>query len=103
FTDLETQTVFVRPAYYLSNWLRYLPVVEEQGILPTFYPVDLKIPMLSPLDVAAFIADLMAKPIEGSPIYELEGPDWYSSDDVAATLSTVLKRPVEAHQTPRDQ
>lgn len=102
FVGLKVQQIFVRPAYYYSNWLPYLTTVKEQGLLPTFYPVDLKIPMLSPLDVAEFVAEVLVKPIEDSPIYELESPEWYSSQDVADTLGNVLGRKVGVHQMPRE-
>jgi uncharacterized protein YbjT (DUF2867 family) len=103
FRGLEAQQIFIRPAYYYSNWLPYLPTVKEQGFLPTFYPVDLRIPMISPLDVATFVANALVKPIENSPIYELEGPQWYSSTDVADTLGEVLARKVEVRQTPKEK
>jgi uncharacterized protein YbjT (DUF2867 family) len=102
FVGLKAQQIFVRPAYYYSNWLPYLTTVKEQGLLPTFYPVDLKIPMISPLDVAEFVAEVMVKPIEDSPIYELESSEWYSSQDVADTLGNVLGRKVDVHQMPRE-
>ncbi len=101
FTGLQAQQIFVRPAYFYSNWLPYLDPVKEQGLLPTFYPVDLKIPMTSPVDVAEFLADTIVEPIEDSPIYELESPQWYSSIDVAETMGEILGRKVEARQTPR--
>jgi uncharacterized protein YbjT (DUF2867 family) len=101
FTGLKAQQIFIRPAYYYSNWMHYLDIAKEQGLLPTFYPVDLKIPMISPLDVAEFVADVLVEPIEDSPIYELESPQWYSSIDVAETMGEVLGRKVEASQIPR--
>jgi uncharacterized protein YbjT (DUF2867 family) len=101
FTGLKAQQIFVRPAYYYSNWIPDWDIAKAQGILPTFYPVDLKIPMISPLDVAEFVADILVEPIEDSPIYELESSQWYSSIDVAATMGEVLGRKVEARQTPR--
>ncbi|MBC8137967.1 MAG: NAD(P)H-binding protein [Fibrella sp.] len=103
FTNMKAQSIFVRPGYYFSNWLSFVPQAKEQGILPTFYPVDLKIPMTSPSDVAEFVANIMTTTIEGSPIYELEGPDWYSSNDVADALGEVLKRDVNVEQIPEEK
>jgi uncharacterized protein YbjT (DUF2867 family) len=102
FMGMSVQQVFIRPAYYYSNWLPYLPTVKEQGVLPTFFPSDLKIPMVSPHDVAQFVAGVMGKPVEGAAIYELEGPGDYSSNDVAQTLGQVLDREVKAEQIPRE-
>src|SRR3989337_2410684 len=82
FAELEVQKIFVRPAYYYSNWMESLSAIQDEGILPTFFPVDLKIPMVSPLDVAKFLAELMSNPVEGEPIFEVEGPTWYSSKEI---------------------
>lgn len=102
FTDLKIPQVFIRPAYYFSNWLIYLPVVKEQGILPTFFPVDQKIAMISPMDVAAFVANKITGGIERSAVYELAGPEKLSSKDVANTFGKVLDRKVIAQQIPRN-
>lgn len=103
FTEIAIPQVYVRPAYYYSNWLPYLSVVKEQGILPTFFPVDQKIPMNSPMDVAEFIAAKIINGIEKSSVYELVGPKSLSSKDVANTFSQVLDRNVEAQQIPRER
>lgn len=55
FTGMDIQPIFARPAYYYSNWLPFVPTAK-QGVLPTYYPVDLRLPMLSPLDVTEFIS-----------------------------------------------
>jgi uncharacterized protein YbjT (DUF2867 family) len=102
FADLNIQKIFVRPAYYYSNWIESLAAVQDEGVLPTFFPVDLKMPMISPLDVAKFIAELMSSPVEGEPIFEIEGPTWYSSRDVANAFGKVLNRNVVPQQIPRE-
>ncbi|WP_293305694.1 NmrA family NAD(P)-binding protein [Pedobacter sp. UBA5917] len=99
FVGLDIPQVFVRPAYYYSNWLAQLPEAKKSGTLPTFYPTDLAIPMISPMDVASFVTDVLVKD-ETSKIYEIVGPEKLSSDDVAAALSKVLKKEVEAKQIP---
>jgi uncharacterized protein YbjT (DUF2867 family) len=102
FTELNVQKIFVRPAYYYSNWMESLSVIEEEGVLSTFFPVDLKIPMVSPLDIAKFVANLMSRHVEGQPTFEVEGPVWYSSLDVANAFGEVLNRKVEPRQIPRE-
>jgi uncharacterized protein YbjT (DUF2867 family) len=102
FNELNVQKIFVRPAYYYSNWMESLSAVQEDGKLSTFFPVDLKMPMVSPLDIAKFLADLMRDTVEGEPIFEVEGPAWYSSKDIANTFSKVLNRSVVPQQIPRE-
>jgi uncharacterized protein YbjT (DUF2867 family) len=103
FEGLDVQTVLVRPAYYFSNWLLYLDTIMAEGLLPTFYPTDLKIPMISPHDVADFLTNVIVQDVEGNPIYELEGPGWCNPNDVATTFGNILGRSVEASQMPRER
>lgn len=103
FTGMQVEQSFIRPAYYLSNWLAYLPVVKEMGILPTFYPVDLQISMISPMDVAEFAANIVAGNESGNKIYEVFGPASYSSADVAQAFAQALHISVKAQQIPRNK
>lgn len=101
FTDLQVEQAFIRPAYYFSNWLGYWDTAKDYGILPTFFPVDLKVQMVAPADVAAFAAQLMTdKPYK--PFYEI-GEKYYSSAEVASVFEQKLQRKVEAQQIPREQ
>ncbi|WPU93811.1 NAD(P)H-binding protein [Mucilaginibacter sabulilitoris] len=103
FKNTEVEQTFIRPAYYFSNWLAYLPVVKELGTLPTFYPVDLSIPMVSPMDVAEFAADIIAGNDGECKIYEIFGPAEYSSVDVANAFAQALHISVKAQQIPRNK
>jgi uncharacterized protein YbjT (DUF2867 family) len=103
FNGLDVQTTFIRPAYYFSNWMLYLPAIKELGVLASFYPVDLKIPMISPMDVAGYAADLLVKNDDNGKIYELIGPGYYSTQDVADAFADALGMDVKAEQIPRDK
>jgi uncharacterized protein YbjT (DUF2867 family) len=103
FKDLDIEQSYIRPAYYYSNWMAYLPVVKESGILPTFFPVDLSIPMISPMDVAKFATDIITNDDSGNKIYEASGPASVSSAGVAEAFSKALHKDVKAKQIPRDQ
>ncbi|WP_353719779.1 NmrA family NAD(P)-binding protein [Dyadobacter sp. 676] len=103
FDGLDLTRVFIRPAYYFSNWAAYLESAGETGILPTFFPTDLKIPMICPSDVGHFAAEVLLNDASDMTIYELYGPASYSSDDVAAAFSEVLGKKVKAQQIPRNQ
>ena len=103
FEGLPVQQIFIRAPYYYSNWMPYMSIVQEHGILPTFFPTDLKIAMGAPADVAAFIARTMANAIpEQKKLYELTGPS-YSSEDVASVLESILHRKVSASTIPNDE
>lgn len=103
FDGLGLTRVFIRPAYYFSNWLGYLESAAESGVLPTFFPVDLKIPMICPNDVGRFAAEVLLNGDRDMTIYELSGPASLSSADVAKAFSEVLDREIKAQQIPRNQ
>jgi uncharacterized protein YbjT (DUF2867 family) len=91
---------FLRPAYFFENWAPVLGVAKEQGLLPTFIPPDMKIPMISTQDIGRIAAEqLMAGP-RGHQVLELSGPESYSPGQVAAALSQLFKRPVTAQLAP---
>ena len=102
FEGVDVQVTFIRPSYYFSNWMMSLPMIKEKGILATFYPVDLKISMVSPIDVAAYAQDILTKDDNEGKVYELLGPE-YSSADVAQAFANALGREVKAQQIPRNQ
>src|SRR5690606_6370100 len=95
FDDMKVKKTFVRPAYYYSNWLGFLEPMKEFGALPSFFPADLKIDMISPLDVAVFVADqIIASQTEEKKITELVGPEKYSSQEVADSFSRQLDKAI---------
>lgn len=102
--DLPVQTTFIRPSYYYSNWLGYLELIREHGILPSFFPDDLSVEMNSPIDVAKFIAKAMLEDNDGNEkkVYELSGQA-YSSSEVARCFSKLLSQPVQLQVIPSEQ
>ncbi|WP_199320488.1 hypothetical protein [Leptolyngbya sp. FACHB-261] len=72
-------------------------------MVQTLYPENFKLPMVAPSDIGEIAARLMTEPIEQTGIHYVEGPDRYSSQDVAVAFATALGRPVFAESIPRDQ
>lgn len=105
FDDLEVDTVFIRPSYYFSNWLGYLETVKKDGVLPTFFPEDLKLDMNAPIDVAKFIAKVITSESssENRKTFELVGPRKYSSLDVAGTFSKLLHKDMSTQSIPKEK
>ncbi|WP_424358862.1 NAD(P)H-binding protein [Methanocella sp. MCL-LM] len=98
FAGLEVEQVFIRPAYYYSNWLGYLELAREHGMLPTFFPPGLKLPMVAPPDVAEFLAEVLIRKAPQQRVFEITGPRPYSSADIAQVFGHVLGREVNATQ-----
>ncbi len=104
FIDMQIEKIFVRPSYYFSNWLGYYDTVKQYGVLPTFFPKDLKIAMHSPIDLAEFLANILAKPItNATKIYELVGNVKYSSYEVAKAFSSLFGKEITTQSIPSDK
>jgi uncharacterized protein YbjT (DUF2867 family) len=98
FVDLNIQLIFIRPGYYYSNWAGYVNTVKENGILPTFYPRDFQIQMVAPADVALYISDVLCIENNYEGIYEIIGPQPYSSDDIAKTFGKLLNKNITLNE-----
>lgn len=96
-------TAVIRAAYYMSNWDPSLQTAQEQGVVHTMYPVDFALPMVAPHDLGQFAARLMEGPAKDSGPHHVEGPEAYTSADVAEAFALALNKPVRAVQTPRSQ
>lgn len=103
FTDMPVEATFIRPAYYYSNWLGYLDIAREYGILPTFFGPAQKIAMISPANVARFAATVICGEALPMPVYEIASQEDYSSNDVAQIFGNYLNRDVIVQQIPQEQ
>ncbi len=103
--DLDVEKVYIRPSYYFSNWLGYIETAKQYGVLPTFFPEQLKIEMHSPIDVAKFIAKVMTSRSSSGKkkVYELVGHEKYSSLDVANVLSNLFNTEIAVQSIGKDK
>lgn len=58
--------------------------------------------MVAPADLGVVAARLLQAPVDAGGVHFVEGPERYSSGDVAATLGSILGRRVAPDVTPRD-
>jgi len=93
----------LRAAYYMSNWDGSLETAEKEGRVYTFYPVDFRLPMVAPKDIGIIAAGFLTNDARDFRIHYVEGPEMYSSADVAKAFSKALKKPVEAMQIPQEK
>lgn len=91
-----------RAAYYMSNWDDAFGPVREKGELPTMLPPDLKLPMVAPADLGAVAARLLQGDDDPAALVYVEGPERYSSADVAAAFGRALGRDVRPVAISRD-
>ncbi len=50
--------------------------------------------MVAPRDIGQLAARLMTEPIENVGLHNIEGPERYSSRDVAAAFAKALRKPI---------
>ncbi|QEN89647.1 NAD(P)H-binding protein [Labrys sp. KNU-23] len=95
----------VRSAEHMQNWTRLLPRAIETGVLPSLHhPVTKLFPTISAADLGGIAAQLLtAGAKDGLRIFHAEGPERYSTADVAATLGTLTGREIVARKLPRAQ
>lgn len=102
--DLPIPTAILRPAWFMENSLWDIAPARETGTMPSFlHPLDRAYPMIATADIGRVIADTLAQSWEGSRVIEIEGPQRYTQNDIAALLGSVLGRSVKAQAVPRDQ
>jgi uncharacterized protein YbjT (DUF2867 family) len=101
FADVPGRVTRLRAAEHMENWERYATFVRATGRLPTMHhPLTKRFPTVAARDVGALAARLLASASCPS-IVHLEGPQRYSSLDVAAVFAARLGAPVTAAALPR--
>ncbi len=93
----------VRGAYYMSNWDASLDTVLSRQELFTFFPPEYALPMVAPSDLGHIAARLMMAPAGSTEIVHAEGPERYSSRDVAAAFGAALKTTVKTVMIPPER
>lgn len=91
-----------RGAYYMSNWVSMLELVRARGTLPSFFPPEFALPMVAPDDLGEWAARRLLTPTSDMGVCHIEGPQRYTSRDVADAFSEVLGRDVGVATVPRD-
>ena len=83
---------FMRPVGFYTNIFRYMQTIKTQGAIIQSYGGDKKEPWVSPLDIAAAIAEEMEKPFEGRTIRYIAS-DEVSPNEVAEILGEAIGKP----------
>lgn len=83
---------FMRPVGFFSNIYRWLPMIKSKGAIIQSYGGDKKEPWVSPLDIAATIADEMEKPFNGRTVHYLAS-DEVSPNEIAQTIGKAIGNP----------
>jgi NAD(P)H dehydrogenase (quinone) len=101
--DLPIPIVFLRPAWFMENSSWDVAPARAQGIIPSFLqPLDKPVPMVATADIGKVAAGLLQQTWDGHRIVELEGPRRVTPNDVAATFTILLDKPVQMEAVPRE-
>jgi uncharacterized protein YbjT (DUF2867 family) len=65
------------------------------------YPADFKIPMVAPEDIGKVAAKLLTGFDKNAEMHYVEGPEHYSSGDVAAAFSQKLQKTITYAEVPQ--
>ncbi len=83
---------FMRPVGFYYNMFAFIPTIKAQGAIISNYGGDDKEPWVSPLDIAAVIAEEMEKPFEGKTIRYIASEE-LSPNEVADILGEAIGKP----------
>ena len=102
-SDLPMPIVCLRPSWFMENSSWDVASAHAQGVIPSFLqPLDKPVPMVATTDVGKLAAGLLQQTWNGHRIVEFEGPQRVTPNEVAATFSMLLDRPVQMEVVPRE-
>lgn len=83
---------FIRPVVFYNNMFAFIPTIKAQNAIIQNYGGDEKKPWVSPLDIAAVIAEEMEKPFEGRTVRYIAS-DEVSANQIAKVLGEAISKP----------
>lgn len=83
---------FMRPVGFYNNILGFIPTIKAHNAIISNYGGDEKEPWVSPLDIAAVIAEEIEKPFNGREIRYIAS-DEISPNEVAKILGVAIGKP----------
>ncbi|MCB9592000.1 MAG: NAD(P)H-binding protein [Sandaracinaceae bacterium] len=94
---------FLRPAYFVENWGSVLPAAQGDGVLPQMLgDATAPVPMVATRDIGRAAARALLEGPSAAGVIELEGPTRPSPVDIAASVASILGRPVAPIDVPFD-
>jgi uncharacterized protein YbjT (DUF2867 family) len=100
--ELPTPIAFLRAAWFMENSAWDVEPAVKQGAISSFLqPLDKPFPMVATADIGAVAAELLQDHWTGRRVVELQGPRRVTPNDIAATFSGLIGRPVRAQGVPR--
>jgi uncharacterized protein YbjT (DUF2867 family) len=103
FGGLSVPVCFLRAAWFMENAAWDVAPARDTGVVPSFLqPLDKPVPMVATADIGRQAASLLQEAWTGRRIVELEGPHRITPNDIGATFTKILGRPVRMEAVPRE-
>lgn len=88
----DVSITFMRPVGFYYNLLAFVNMIKIQGVIATNYGGDSKKPWVSPLDIAAAVAEELVTPFAGRKVRYVAS-DEISCNELASLLGTAIGKP----------
>lgn len=88
----EVSIKTLRPVGFYTNMFSFISTIKHKGAIISNYGGDQKEPWVSPLDIAAVIADAIEQPFEGRSMRYIAS-DEVSPNEVASALGRAIGKP----------
>lgn len=88
----EVAITFMRPVSFYYNLFAFIPTIKAQGTIVSNYGGDDEKPWVSPIDIAAAVAEEITTPFSGRKIRYVAS-DEVSCNEVATILGTAIGKP----------
>ncbi|HEY1742214.1 MAG TPA: NmrA family NAD(P)-binding protein [Granulicella sp.] len=98
---VSVPVAFLRAAWFMENAAWDIESAKTGVVHSFLQPLDHRIPMVATEDIAQTATGLLSETWKGVRVVELEGPERYSANDVAAALAGVLGSSVRNEIVPR--
>ncbi|WP_133574119.1 NAD(P)H-binding protein [Pedobacter metabolipauper] len=88
----DVAITFMRPTSFYYNLFGYVDMIKNAGVIAANYGADDLIPWVSPIDIAAAVADEMVTPIAGRKVRYV-GSDELTGHETARILGEAIGKP----------
>jgi uncharacterized protein YbjT (DUF2867 family) len=88
----DVSITFMRPVGFYYNLLGFINTIKTQYVIATNYGGDSKKPWVSPIDIAAAVAEELATPFEGRKVRYVAS-DEISCNELASLLGAAIGKP----------
>ena len=101
--ELSIPISFLRPGWFMENSSWDVAPAANSGVIASFLqPLDKPVPMVATADIGRLAAQLLQETWSGHRIVELEGAHRVTPNEIAATFTRLLGRPVKVEAVPRE-